>query len=59
MKAVYLNEKLQYWEQVDLSEVDQVSQLKKGYWVRGVDKRHEYKDSDADEFIVAEFGRIL
>ena len=32
-----------------------VSQLKKGYWVRGVDiKRHEYKDSDADEFIVAD-----
>ena len=33
-----------------------VSRLKKdGYWVRGVDiKWHEYKDTDADEFIIAD-----
>jgi len=33
-----------------------VTRLKKeGYWVRGVDiKKHEFKDSDADEFIVAD-----
>ena len=33
-----------------------VTELKnKGHWVRGVDiKRHEYKESDADEFIVAD-----
>merc|ERR1712093_326326 len=33
-----------------------VTKLKSlGYWVRGVDiKRHEYKKSDADEFIVAD-----
>ena len=33
-----------------------VSTLKKnGYWVRGVDiKRHEFKESDADEFIIAD-----
>ena len=33
-----------------------VTRLKKeGYWVRGVDiKQHEFKDSDADEFIIAD-----
>ncbi len=33
-----------------------VTSLKeKGYWVRGVDlKRHEFKQSDADEFIIAD-----
>uniref|UniRef100_A0A6C0L1N4 NAD-dependent epimerase/dehydratase domain-containing protein n=1 Tax=viral metagenome TaxID=1070528 RepID=A0A6C0L1N4_9ZZZZ len=33
-----------------------VTRLKKeGHWVRGVDiKKHEFKDSDADEFIVAD-----
>ena len=33
-----------------------VTELKKrGHWVRGVDiKRHEYKENDADEFIVAD-----
>ena len=33
-----------------------VTSLKKeGYWVRGVDiKKHEFKDSEADEFIVAD-----
>ena len=33
-----------------------VTRLKKeGYWVRGVDiKRHEFKKTDADEFVVAD-----
>ena len=33
-----------------------VTYLKKlGYWVRGIDiKWHEYKKSDADEFIIAD-----
>lgn len=37
-----------------------VTRLKKdGYWVRGVDiKEHEYKDTDADEFVVADMRDV-
>ena len=37
-----------------------VTELKKqGYWVRGVDlKRHQFKESDADEFIIADLRSL-